>query len=99
MYVIGYFLHALAVIINLALNAVLVLIVIRAVLSWVSPSPFNPIVRFIYNATEPVLSQVRRRIPLAFSGVDFTPVIVILAVYFLQIFLVNSLERMAVGFM
>ncbi len=99
MFLIGYFLHALAMVVSMALNAMIVLIVIRAVLSWVNPSPFNPIVRFIHNTTEPLIRQVRRRLPVNHAGVDFSPMIVILVMYFLQIFLVNSLERIAGGFL
>ncbi|MEN8689277.1 MAG: YggT family protein [Desulfobacterales bacterium] len=69
------------------------IIIARAVLSWVSPDPYNPIVRFIYKVTEPVMYQVRSRLPVSFGGIDFAPVVVILIIYFLQIFVVNSLMR------
>jgi YggT family protein len=67
----------------------------RAVLSWVSPDPYNPIVRFIHNVTEPVLYQIRKRIPMMYGGIDFSPIIVILIIIFLRIFVVNSLEGLA----
>jgi YggT family protein len=69
------------------------IIIARAVLSWVNPDPYNPIVRFIYNVTEPVMYRVRSKIPVSFGGIDFSPVLVILIIYFLQIFVVNSLAR------
>jgi YggT family protein len=70
-------------------------VIARAVLSWVSPDPYNPIVRFIHQVTEPVLYQIRRRIPVSFGGIDFSPILVFLAIIFLQQFVVNSLLKMA----
>jgi YggT family protein len=67
----------------------------RAVLSWVSPDPYNPIVRFIHNVTEPVLYQIRKRLPLMYGGIDFSPIVVILIIIFLRIFVVGSLEGLA----
>jgi YggT family protein len=71
------------------------IVIARAVLSWVSPDPYNPIVRFIHQVTEPVLYQIRRRIPVSFGGIDFSPIIVFLAIIFLQRFVVSSLLQMA----
>jgi YggT family protein len=99
MFIVGHFLHALATVLNIALVAYMWIIIARAVLSWVSPDPYNPIVRFIHSATEPALYPIRRRLPLAFSGIDFSPVLVILAIIFLRTFLVNSLMRLAAGMM
>ena len=98
MYVFGYFLVALAKILDYVLFFYMLVIIARAVLSWVSPDPYNPIVRFIYSITEPALAQLRSRIPVAFGGIDFSPVIVILIIYFLQTFVVNSLLRFAQQF-
>lgn len=95
MYIIGYLLNALATVLNYALVFYMLVIIARAVLSWVSPDPYNPIVRFIHTITEPVLYPVRRRLPLAFSGIDFSPMIVLLAIIFLRSFLVNSLITLA----
>jgi YggT family protein len=69
------------------------------VLSWANPDPYNPIVRFIHNVTEPVLYRIRARIPVNFGGIDFSPIVVILAVVFLQNFLVASLIRLSASFM
>ena len=69
------------------------IVIARAVLSWVNPDPYNPIVRFIHNVTEPVLYQVRKRIPINFGGIDFSPIIVILVIYFLRDLAVKSLVR------
>ena len=71
--------------------------VARAVLSWVNPDPFNPIVRFLYRVTEPVLRPIRRRLPTMGMGLDLSPMLVILAIYFLQAFLVESLRDLALS--
>lgn len=60
------------------------IVVARAVISWVGPDPYNPIVRFLYNATDPVLQRIRRVLPLQFSGVDLSPLALLFALYFVQ---------------
>ncbi|MDJ0720934.1 MAG: YggT family protein [Desulfobacterales bacterium] len=94
----GYFLAALAKVIDTVLFIYMWIIIIRAVLSWVSPDPYNPIVRFINNITEPVLYQIRRRLPVSFGGIDLSPVVVLLIIVFLQSFVVRSLLHFAQGF-
>jgi len=93
MYVMGYFLAAVANVLNIVLIGYMWVVIARAVLSWVNPDPFNPIVRFIHNITEPVLFQIRRKLPVYFGGIDFSPFIVILGVYFIRQFIVNSILR------
>jgi YggT family protein len=85
------FLEAAAVVINWVLEIYKWIIIARAILSWVSPDPYNPIVRFIHNITEPVLYQVRKRIPIMLGGIDFSPILILLAIIFLQHFVVQSL--------
>ena len=99
MFIIGNFLKAVAIVLHYVLTFYMWVVIARAVLSWVNPDPYNPIVRFIHNVTEPVLYRIRTRIPVNFSGIDFSPIIVILAVIFLQNFLVNSLIRLSASFM
>ena len=95
MFVISNLLIAVAEVLRWVLNIFMWIVIARAILSWVNPDPYNPIVRFIHNITEPVLYQIRKRIPLNFGGIDFSPVIVLLAVIFLQRFLVASLYELA----
>lgn len=90
---IGYFMLALAKVLNLVLTLYLWIVVARAVLSWVNPDPFNPIVRFIHNVTEPVLRPIRQRIPMTYASIDFSPMIVFLAILFLQWWLVPSIAH------
>lgn len=95
MFVFGHFLIALADLVNLALWAYMWIIIIRALLSWVNPDPYNPIVRFLYQVTEPVLRPIRRRLPTWQMGVDFSPLVVIAIIYFLQRLLVPVLHEIA----
>ena len=95
MFVLGNFLTAIAKVIDVVLTLYMWVIIARAILSWVSPDPYNPIVRFIHNITEPVLYQIRKRLPLNFSGIDFSPIVVLLAIFFLQQFVVQSLLELA----
>jgi YggT family protein len=95
MFALGNLLGALAYILNLALTIYLWLIIARALLSWVNPDPYNPIVRFLYNVTEPVLGWVRSRVPLVFGGLDLSPLLVLLVIIFLQRFLISTLVDLA----
>ncbi len=90
-----HLLDAIATILDLALNIYMWLIIARALLSWVNPDPYNPIVRFLYNVTEPVMSFLRRRVPVVFGGLDLSPLIVIAVIMFLRIFLVQTLHDYA----
>ena len=95
MFMISNFLFALAKLINFVLSAYIWIIIGRAIISWVNPDPYNPIVRFLYEITEPVLSRIRRYIPAFIGGIDFSPMIVILVIIFLQSFLVPTLQQLA----
>jgi len=95
MFIPGYFLIAVAKVLDFVLLFFMWVVIARAILSWVNPDPFNPIVRFIHNVTEPVLYPIRRRLPFLYGGIDFSPIVVFLAVIFLRTFVVNSLFRLA----
>ncbi|MGD9731637.1 MAG: YggT family protein [Desulfamplus sp.] len=99
MFIIGNFLKAVAVVLDYTLSIFMWIIIARAVLSWVNPDPYNSIVRFIHNITEPVLYQIRKHIPVNFGGIDISPVVVMLGIIFLQNFLVGSLHKLAFRFM
>lgn len=88
-------LSGIAVVLGAVLNFMLILIVIRAIISWVNPDPFNPIVKFLQAATEPFLRPLRRFIPPIGGGLDLTPMVLILIVLFMQQVLVQSLQDYA----
>ena len=95
MIILSNFLTAIAKVLDIVLSIFMWIVIARAVLSWVSPDPYNPIVRFIHKVTEPVLYQIRKRIPVNFGGIDLSPIIVFLAIIFLQRFVVHSLYGLA----
>ncbi len=95
MFILANLLQALAAVLNLLLTMYMWIVIARAVISWVNPDPYNPIVRFLYSVTEPVLSRLRRAFPVFAMGIDFSPIIVFVAIIFLQQFLVQSLYEMA----
>ena len=95
MFMISNFLFALAKLVEILLGVYMWIVIGRAILSWVNPDPYNPIVRFLHDVTEPVLARIRRIIPAYGGGMDFSPMILILAIYFLMSFLVPTLKHMA----
>ncbi|HOK07066.1 MAG TPA: YggT family protein [Syntrophales bacterium] len=96
MFVVENLAFAVAKIIDVVLTLYMWLIIFRALISWVNPDPYNPIVRFLYRATEPVLAPVRRILPFGGLGVDISPIVVLLVIYFLQLFLVRTIMQAAV---
>ncbi|HEY2992641.1 MAG TPA: YggT family protein [Methylomirabilota bacterium] len=97
MFVFSNLVLAVARLLDLALTVYLFIIIARALISWVSPDPFNPLVRFLYRVTEPVLRPIRHRLPMTGMGLDLSPMIVILAIYLAKWFLVESLTDLAVS--
>jgi YggT family protein len=93
MFVLANFIDALAYVAGIILTIMWWLILIRALLSWVNPDPFNPIVQFLTRVTEPVLEPVRRLLPPL--PIDISPIIVFFIIMFLQRFLVSSLYDLA----
>lgn len=91
MFIIGNFLIAVATVLDYLLMFYLFVIIARAVLSWVNPDPRNQIVQIIYSITEPLLYQIRSRLPVIHGGMDLSPIVVFLAIVFLRTFLVKSL--------
>jgi YggT family protein len=95
MFVFSNFISALATLLDLVLGAYIWIIIGRAIVSWVSADPYNPIVRFVYEVTEPLLSRIRRVVPIFGGGIDFSPMILIIAIMFLRSFIVPTLQQLA----
>jgi YggT family protein len=94
MFILGNLLNAIAGVLDIVLQLAMYLIIARALISWVSPDPFNPIVQFLMRSTDPILRPIQRILP-SMSGMDISPVIAILAIYFLQWFVIRSLHDIA----
>lgn len=95
MFVAGNFLEAIAVILNTLLEILWWLVIIRAILSWVNPDPSNPIVQFIERSTEWFLAPFRQLIPTYRIGIDVSPIVALLFLYFLKLFFVQTLMGIA----
>ncbi|MFZ3116411.1 MAG: YggT family protein [Syntrophales bacterium] len=91
MFIVENFVIALVKLVDMGLSLYMWIIVARALISWVNPDPYNPIVQFLYRATEPAMAVVRRWLPLRGLGIDLSPLIIIAAIMFLQSFLLKSL--------
>jgi YggT family protein len=92
MFVLSNFLAATAQVVEAVLTIIYWLIIIRALISWVSPDPSNPIVQFLHGATDPILFPFRRILPPPWKlGIDLSPILAILAVVFLKSFVVKTL--------
>ncbi|MBI5189014.1 MAG: YggT family protein [Nitrospirae bacterium] len=94
MFIFANLLLAVANILNIVLTVYMWIVIISALISWVNPDPYNPIVRFLHAVTEPVLRPIRRRIGYGI-GIDISPMVVILAILFVKYFLIKSLIELA----
>ncbi len=94
MFVLANLLEAIAGVVDIGLTFLLILVFARAVISWVQADPYNPIVQFLYTTTEPILRPIRRRLP-AMTGIDISPLVVLMMAIFLKQFLVRSLGQLA----
>ena len=95
MFAIGNILQGLAAVLDTVLFLYMWLIIIRALISWVNPDPFNPIVQFLGRATDPFLYTIRRRLGLM-GGIDISPILAILLIMFLQYAVVETLRDIGV---
>lgn len=94
MFMFANLLLAIANILNIVLSVYMWIVIISALISWVNPDPYNPIVRFLHAVTEPLLRPIRRFIGYRI-GIDLSPMVVILAILFVKYFLIESLIEFA----
>jgi len=97
MFVISNLLNSIATLIDFVLGAYMWVIIGRAVISWVNADPYNQIVRFLHEVTDPLLNRVRRYLPVMGGGIDFSPMVIILVIIFLRSFLVPTLRGIAMS--
>jgi len=96
MFVIGNLLHAIATVLDVLLQTLLLVILINALLTWVRPDPSNPIVQFLERVSDLVCDPIRRLLPTTAGGMDFAPFIAMLAIWFVKMFLVQTLNDFAI---
>ncbi|MDX9834584.1 MAG: YggT family protein [Desulfobulbus sp.] len=94
--ILANFILAVAKLVDFTLSAYIWIVIGRAVISWVNADPYNPVVRFLNQVTDPVLNRIRRFVPVM-GGFDLSPMVLILGIIFLQSFLVPTLRQIAVG--
>jgi len=95
MFVLGNLINAVATVLDVVLNALGIILIVNALLSWVRPDPSNPIVRFLDQVSDAVCDPIRRLIPTVVGGLDLAPMIAILAIWFIRMFVVNSMHELA----
>jgi YggT family protein len=93
MFVLGNIIIGISKVLDVVLNIYMWVIIIRALISWVNPDPYNPVVQFLQRVTEPVLRPLRKLVPSWKLGFDLSPLIAILIIMFLQVALVRTLYR------
>ena len=92
----GLFIRGIAEVLAIVLNLYMWVVIISALLTWVNPDPYNPIVRTLRNLTEPVFWRIRRWMPfLNVGGLDLSPIVVLLTIIFLKTFLVGNLYNLS----
>lgn len=96
MFVIGNLVQAIAVILDWVLQALLLVVLINALLSWVRPDPGNPIVMFLERVSDLVCDPIRRLLPTQISGIDFAPFLAMLLIWFVKMFVVGTLNDLAI---
>ena len=82
-------------VVNLVFQIYMFIVIARALVSWVSPDPYNPIVRFLHSATDPVLYRIRKVLPLQFGGFDFSPILLLIGLSLIRRILISLLVQLA----
>jgi YggT family protein len=95
MFIFANLLLAIAKILDILLTVYMWIVIIRALISWVNPDPYNPIVRFLHAVADPVLNPIRKVIGYRLGPIDISPMVVILAIIFVKYFLIGSLIELA----
>jgi YggT family protein len=92
MFILANLIYALATVLSILINILIFLIFLRALVSWVSADPYNPLVQFLYKTTEPILQPLRRVLPISLRmGIDISPIIAFLVLMFIRVFIVKTL--------
>jgi YggT family protein len=95
--IVSTLIQALAQILHMVINIYIWVVIIAALVSWVRPDPYNPIVQTLYRLTEPVYAWIRRYIPTVVGGIDLAPLIVIFGLQFIDLFFVKLLFQLSTG--
>jgi len=94
--ILSTFIQAIAQILQMVISIYIWIVIIAALVSWVRPDPYNPIVQTLYRLTEPVYAWIRRYIPTVIGGIDLAPLIVIFGLQFIQLFFIRLLFEFSI---
>jgi len=86
----GAFVYSIVTVVNLIIDILTFLIVLRAIISWFSPNPYNQLVQFLINVTEPILRPLRRALP-RFGNIDISPLVAIIVLVFIRTLIMKML--------
>lgn len=89
MWPMGVILEGVGRVLDMALEIYMWVVIVRAILSWVQPDPYNPIVRFIYGLVDPVTYRLSRIMPTRIGMVDVSAMVLILAIYLMRLVVVR----------
>lgn len=92
------FINAIYQVVDLVFTIYIFIVIARALISWVNPDPYNPIVRFLHNATDPVLYRLRKYLPLQFGGIDLSPIVLLIGLSVLKQFVLQLIVMLAGGY-
>lgn len=95
MFILSNLIFSAARLLDIVITLLYWLIIIRALVSWVNPDPFNPIVQFLQRSTDPILAPIRKALRMQFWTIDISPIIAVLALIFVQSFLIRTLMDLA----
>lgn len=95
MFILGNLISAVTTIVDYILVIASWLIIMRALISWVNPDPYNPIVQFLHRTTEPILTPFKRLFPIYSIGIDVSPILALIFIWFLRLFLIRTLLSIA----
>ncbi len=95
MFIFANLIIAVAGILKILLDGYMWIVIISALISWVNPDPYNPIVRFLHAVTEPIFRPIRRIIGYRLGPIDISPMVVILGIMFVKYFIIESLIEIA----
>ena len=96
MFVFGNLFSTIAHILDILLEVYLWVVIVRAILSWINPNPYNPLVRIIYGLVDPVTYRISRFFPTRIGMIDIAPFMLLLIIIFLQKFIVRTLFDLAI---
>ncbi|HNX98110.1 MAG TPA: YggT family protein [Candidatus Aminicenantes bacterium] len=94
--ILGTFLKATAQLVHTVFQIYILVVIIRSLLSWFGPLPYNPLIQLFRRLTDPLFRLAHRLLPfLVMNGIDLSPIVVLLLLYFADTFVTDTLLGLA----